>query len=68
MQLKQTIDDVIKRCQNAGIDVMASTMVEAYAVFNPTVPRHNAYQKKTAARFLMETDGIPLHFTNSAEI
>ena len=68
MQLKQTVDDVIKRCQNAGIDVMASTMVEAYAVFNPTVPRHNAYQKKMAAKFLMETDGIPLYFTNSAEI
>lgn len=68
MQMRLTIGDVIDRCRNAGIDVMASTMVEAYAVFNPTVPRHNAYQKKIAARFLMETDGIPLYFKNSVEI
>lgn len=67
-QLLQTIADVTARCDNVGVDLMDTAVVEAYAVFNPTMPRHNAYQKKLAAEFLMETEGIPLYFDNSTEI
>lgn len=67
-QLLLTIADVTGRCDNVGVDLMNVAEVEAYAVFNPTVPRHNAYQKKLAAEFLMTTDGIPLYFENSTEI
>lgn len=67
-QLKHTIDDIAVRCNNVGIDLMTSTTVEAYAVFNRSVPRLNAYQKKLAASFFMETDGIPLYFRNYTEI
>lgn len=68
LQLLTTVRDVADRCRKVGVDMMKATVVEAYAVFNPTVPRHSAYQKKLAAQFLLETDGIPLYFGNSAQI
>lgn len=67
-QLWLTIKDVVDRCKKVGIDLMESSTLEAYAVFNRTVPRHNAYQKNLAARFLLETEGIPLYFRSEAEI
>lgn len=67
-QLKLTIKDVEDRCKKAGVDIVDMMEVEAYAVFNRTVPAHNAYQKKLAAQFLLETDGIPLYFKNNAEV
>lgn len=67
-QLKLTIKDVEDRCKKAGVDIVDTMEVEAYAVFNRTVPAHNAYQKKLAAQFLLETDGIPLYFKNNAEV
>lgn len=67
-QLWLTIKDVVDRCKKVEIDLMESSTLEAYAVFNRTVPRHNAYQKNLAARFLLETEGIPLYFRSEAEI
>ena len=54
--------------KKSGVELQHAVNVEAFAVFNRTVPRHNAYQKKLAAQFLLETDGIPLYFKNSAEV
>lgn len=45
-QLKLTIMDVAERCASVGVDIMDALAVEAFAVFNRTVPKHNAYQKK----------------------
>ncbi len=67
-QLKLTIDDVFERCHKVGVDVISDIMVEAYAVFNRSVPKDTATQKNLAARFLLETDGIPLHFQNGTAI
>lgn len=67
-QLTLTIKDVADRCRQIGIDLIGSTDVDAYAVFNPTVPRHNAYQKSVAAKFFLKTNGISLYFKNSTEI
>lgn len=67
-QLKLTIKDVGDRCKKVGVDIVDTMEVEAYAVFNRTVPAHNAYQKKLAAQFLLETEGIPLYFKNNAEV
>ncbi|MBD5187629.1 MAG: hypothetical protein HDS96_00700 [Bacteroidales bacterium] len=67
-QLRLTYDDVSCRCQNVGVDLKATTKIEAYAVFNRTVPSHNAYQKKLAAQFQNVTKGIQLYFKNSTEV
>lgn len=42
-------------------------VIQAYAVFNPTVPNSNASQKRLAAQFAKETK-IKLSFTNSKSI
>ena len=68
LQLTQTIRDVVDRCKKLGVELQHAVNVEAFAVFNRTVPRHNAYQKKLAAQFLLETDGIPLYFKNNTEV
>lgn len=67
-QLKQTILDVADRCKNVGVELRKETAIEAFAVFNRTVPRDNATQKNLAMKFLMDTDGILLHFKNNAKI
>ncbi len=67
-QLRNTYLDVSSRCQKAGIDIKTTMKVEAFAVFNKTVPRNNAYQKKVAAKFLLSTNGIPLYFKNTTKI
>lgn len=66
-QLALTIQDTVIRCRNIGCDILDCTEIEAYAVFNRTVPKNNAYQKSVAARFLLKT-GIPLHFKNETDI
>lgn len=68
LQLTQTIRDVVDRCNKVGVELQHAVSVEAFAVFNRTVPSHNAYQKKLAAQFLLETDGVPLYFKNSSEV
>lgn len=67
-QLKMTIKDIADKCGNVDVDLKDVAMVEAYIVFNHTVPRNNAYQKKLMARFLLDTGGIPLYFRNSKEL
>lgn len=68
LQLTQTIMDVVDRCKKVGVELQNVVNVEAFAVFNRTVPRHNAYQKKLAAQFLLDTNGIPLYFKNDTEV
>lgn len=63
-QLKHTITEVKARCSKVGIDLMKRTFIEAFAVFNRTVPRNNATQKNLAAKFQLEMDNIPLRFCN----
>ena len=67
-QLKLTFEDVNERCRKVGIDLKTSARPRAYAVFNRTVPSLNAYQKKLAAQFLLETDGVSLEFKNETVI
>lgn len=67
-QLRNTYLDVSNRCQKIGIDIKTTMKVEAFAIFNQTVPRNNAYQKQVAAKFLLATNGIPLYFKNSTKV
>lgn len=67
-QLLLTFKDVESRCAIAGLDLRKATEIEAFAVFNRTVPRNNAYQKKISAEFLEATEGIPLYFEDSKTI
>ncbi len=67
-QLCNTFKDVAERCNKIGVDITKVIKVEAFAVFNQTVPRNNAYQKKVAAKFLLETNGVPLYFKNSTKV
>lgn len=66
-QLTLTFQDVKKRCNNVNVDILSGKLVEAYAVFNRTVPRNNAHQKKVSAQFLKDND-IPLYFRNSVAL
>lgn len=66
-QLVLTFQDVKARCNNVNVDIMSGNLVEAYAVFNRTVPRNNAHQKKGSAKFFKDND-IPLYFENSVEL
>lgn len=63
-QLLLTLADVSARCQSVGIDLRKLVKVEAFAVFNKTVPRLNAYQKKVVAKFLLDSKGVKLYFEN----
>ena len=63
-QLKHTIIEVKERCNKVGIDLIKETFIEAFAVFNKTVPRNNASQKNLAAKFQLEMYNIPLRFSN----
>ncbi len=67
-QLLLTFKDVENRCASAGIDLKKTTEIEAFAVFNRTVPCNNAYQKKISAEFLDATEGIPLYFEDHKTI
>ena len=66
-QLTLTFQDVKERCHNVNVDIMSGKLVEAYAVFNRTVPRDNAHKKNVSAKFFKD-NAIPLYFTNSVEL
>lgn len=64
-QILLTFNDIDQRCKKIGIDLCETTVIEAYAVFNRTVPKNNAHQKKISAQFLKDTDKrVPLYFCN----
>lgn len=63
-QLLLTLTDVSERCKSVGVDLRSLVKIEAFAVFNKTVPQSNAHQKKVAADFLLNSEGIKLHFKN----
>lgn len=64
-QLLQTIQDFSNRCQTIGVDIRGFVDIDAYIVLNRSVPDGNAFQKGISAKFLFESDGIELLFTNS---
>lgn len=66
-QIGITFKDIQTRCRKEGVDLRNSAKLEAYAVFNRTVPKNNAHQKKLAAQFLLEHK-FKLHFTDSTKI
>lgn len=67
-QLKITIQEFDRRFENSNKSFrdLFDTIL-AYSVFNPTVPRDNATQKRLSALFSREMR-IKLHFTNNKEI
>ena len=67
-QLLNTITEVQVRCQNVGVDLLQMVAVEAYAVFNNTIPRCSATQKRYSADFLFKSRGIKLKFKNSKKL
>ncbi len=67
-QLLNTISEVQIRCQNVGVDLLKKVTVEAYAVFNNTIPRCSATQKRYSADFLSKSGGIKLKFDNSKKL
>lgn len=64
-QLLLTLDEVSTKCKSVGVDLRRLVQVGAYAVFNRTVPKNSAYQKKVAAKFLLDSRGTKLHFKNN---
>lgn len=66
-QLYNTIILFIKVFKNIGVDLNKETNLKAFAVFNRTVPKDSAQQKKISVSFMKKTGGIPLLFENSAK-
>lgn len=66
-QLSITYKDIDDRCRKVGINLRKALNLDAYAVFNRTVPGNNAHQKTQIAKFLMENK-FKLHFEDSATI
>lgn len=66
-QLSITYQDIDKRCKNVGVELRKVIKLEAYAVFNRTVPKNNAHQKAQSAKFLSDNK-FKLHFENATDI
>lgn len=58
------------RCRYAKINKSLDELVniECFAVFNRTVPRNSATQKRISANFLRESKGVKLKFENIKKI
>ncbi|WP_455625878.1 hypothetical protein [Parabacteroides sp.] len=63
-QLLLTLKEVSEKCKSVGVDLRTVVKVNAFAVFNRTVPRNSASQKKMAAKFLLDSEGVKLYFKN----
>lgn len=63
-QLLHTLCEVEKRCMKAGVCIREKVWMKAFAVFNRSVPRNDAYKKALSAKFLLHTQGVKLHFEN----
>ncbi|MDE7419494.1 MAG: hypothetical protein K2N35_04725 [Muribaculaceae bacterium] len=68
-QLLLTFNDIDQRCKKIGIDMCKVVTVEAYAVFNRTVPKNNAHKKNISRKFLKATnERVLLTFCNQVTI
>lgn len=67
-QLLQTLNEVDNRCMEVGVSVREKVLVQAFAVFNKSVPRNDAYRKKLSAKFLMISRGVKLKFENETTV
>ena len=63
-QLLLTLQDISDRCMSVGINLRDFVNIEAYSVFNRTVPQNDALRKQISASFLLESKGIKLKFEN----
>ncbi len=63
-QLLLTIQDISIKCQMVGVEIRDMIDVDAYIVLNRTVPDGNAFQKNIASKFLFDSDGVELFFTD----
>ena len=66
-QISNTHKDVNARCKATGVDLRKYLKLEAYAVFNRTVPKNNAHQKSISAKFLLDNK-FKLYFKDSVKI
>ena len=66
-QISITYKDIDDRCKTNGIDIKKVLKLEAYAVFNRTVPKNNAHQKNISAKFLHDNK-FRLYFQNYGKI
>ena len=64
-QLLNTLTEFRRRYEAIGDSLDGKKKLECYAVFNKTVPRNPAYQKKLSASFLKNSNGVKLKFENS---
>ncbi len=62
-QIEETLHVITEKCEQVEIEVRKIVKVEAYAVFNRTVPGNDASRKNIAAKFLKNTN-VKLKFEN----
>ena len=67
-QLLSTITDIKNKCSAAGVELEDMLHLEAYAIFNQTVPDGSAYRKNISAEFWLQSDGIDLKFENEKKL
>lgn len=66
-QISITHKDINTRCKAVGVDLRKELKLEAYAVFNRTLPKDNAHQKSISTKFLLDNK-FKLYFKNSVKI
>lgn len=66
-QISLTYKDINNRCKAVGVDLRKVRKLEAYAVFNRTVPKDNAHQKSISTKFFLDNK-FKLYFKNSVKI
>lgn len=67
-QLISTLLDFRERYYRIGKNLDKLSKLSCYAVFNRTVPKDTATQKKIAAKFLIDSHGVKLKFDNNKSI
>ena len=67
-QLLSTLRDFRSRYTMLNMSLDDLVNIECFAVFNRTVPRNSATQKRVSACFLKESKGVKLKFENSKKI
>ncbi len=67
-QLLATLEVVSEKCKSAGVDLINSVNVKAFAVFNRSVPSNDALRKRISVTFAMKSKGVKLLFSNETAI
>ncbi len=67
-QLLATLKVISERCKSAGVDLINTVNVKAFAVFNRSLPSNDALRKKISAEFAMKSEGVKLFFSNETTI